>query len=286
MNKLLSIIPVLFLLIGFHSCAPAVPDDSRVVTVSIEPLRYVVEHIAGKDVRVNVLTPAGASPETYQPTPRQLVDLDNSRAYIKVGTLGFEKTRLEQMMANTPHLLQVNASVGIDSLPDVCSDHDHGDGGADPHTWMSCVNMRKIAANVCEALCQEDTARVDDYTRNLAAFNNKIDSVDSVVKASLANVKSRTFLIYHPALGYFARDYGLHQLSVEQDGKEPSAARIAQLIDDCRRDSVHTIFIQKEHAGRAARRISEATGIPVVGINPLSYYWDVQMVNIAKALAK
>lgn len=286
MNRLLSIIPVLFILIGFHSCAPSAPEEQRVLTVSIEPLRYVVEQIAGKDVQVNVLTPAGASPETYQPTPRQLVDLDKSEAYIKVGTLGFERTRLEQMVANTSHLLQVNASVGIDSLPDACSHHDHASDGADPHTWMSCANMRKIAANVCEALCQEDTARVDEYTRNLAAFKQKIDSVESVVKSTLANLKCRTFLIYHPALGYFARDYGLHQLSVEQDGKEPSAARIAQLIDDCRRDSVRAIFIQKEHAGRAARRISEATGIPVVEINPLAYQWDEQMVNIAKALAK
>ena len=286
MNKLFSIIPALVVLFGLYSCAPSAPDESKVVTVSIEPLRYVVNQIAGDDVAVNVLTPVGASPETYQPTPRQLVDLDKSRAYIKVGTLGFEKTRLEQMTANTPHLLEVNASAGIDSLPDVCSHHDHASDGTDPHTWMSCANMRIIAANVCEALCQEDTASVDDYTRNLAAFNHKVDSVEKVVMASLANVKSKTFLIYHPALGYFARDYGLHQLSVEQDGKEPSAARIAQLIDNCRRDSVRVIFIQKEHSGRAARRISEATGIPVVEINPLSYQWDEQMVNIAKALAK
>ena len=92
-------------------------------------------------------------------------------------------------------------------------------------------------------------------------------------------------MIYHPALSYFARDYGLHQYSIEDGGKEPSPAHMKQLMDLCKSEHIEVIFVQPEFDKRNAETIARQTGTKVVAINPLSYDWQTEMVNVAKALA-
>lgn len=92
------------------------------------------------------------------------------------------------------------------------------------------------------------------------------------------------FMIYHPALSYFARDYGLHQIPIEAGGKEPSPAHLKALIDTCNSENVHVIFVQPEFDRRNAELIAQQTGTRVVDINPLSYDWETEMLNIAQAL--
>ena len=110
--------------------------------------------------------------------------------------------------------------------------------------------------------------------------------LEAALRRRLRQAPSRTFLIYHPALGYFARTFGLRQLSVEQDGKEASPRRVAELVGQCRRDSVRVVFIQKEYSGETARRIAEATGARVAVINPLSYQWEEELEHIVEELCR
>lgn len=252
------------------------------LTVSIEPLRYLVEAVAGDRFDVTVLLPAGASPETYEPTPRQLVGMNRSLAYFRVGTLGFERTRLEKIRENAPGVLLVNVSEGVSLLPeaDGCGASD----GGDPHTWTSPANVRIMARHIWETLCRIDSVNADAYTLRYRRLGQRIDSVDVLMRGMLQPLRHRAFLIHHPALGYLARDYGLRQLSVEHDGKEPSAARLKQLAAICKADSVRVVFIQREHAGRASRRLADEIGARVVEIDPLSYNWVESMSHIAKSL--
>lgn len=274
--------PVLLVALVLTACASTNAGDNSVVTVSIAPLRYVVQHIAGNRLAVNVLTPDGASPETYQPTPRQLAELSESRLYVRIGTLGFERTQLKKLVANAPHLTCVEASQGLRLIADGHSDH--ADGG-DPHTWTSPANMRVIAGNVARALATIDSVNAGAYADGLRRIEAHLDSLDEQLRGILAAVPSRAFLVYHPALAYFAEAYGLRQFSVEHDGKDPSADHLAQLIDTCRREKVGVVFVQREHSGQAARTIAHEIGARVVEINLLSEDYDAELLRIAQALS-
>lgn len=287
------ILSLLSTILFLSSCTQTL-SDTPIVTVSIEPLRYFVESIGGDRLRVNTLVPAGVSPETYELTPQQVVEISESKVYFSVGTLGFEKTQLEQLTRNNPNLLTVNAS---DSIPLILSDevcnHDHGDDhnhdhsdGIDLHTWPSISSGRQIAKNVLRALTAIDTLNADYYTARYDSLITHIDSLDTQIRTTLKDVQHRTFLIYHPALGYFARDFGLRQMSVEMDGKEPSVERMQQLISQSKAEGIRVIFIQEEHSGRSARRIAEAIGARIVSCAPLSRDWDKQLLHIARSLAE
>lgn len=288
----ISVFPLFIALLSLFSCQSGGEGEARPqLTASIAPLSAVVQAIAGDSFAVSTLVPPGSGPETYEPTPRQMVALGASGAFFRIGTLGFERTRLEKIAESAPDVLLVNVSEGIVLLPDT---HGHSreaaaeaasDGG-DQHVWTSPLNLKVMARNVCRALCRLDEAGASAYEQRLQRFENRADSVDAAVRQLLSGIRSRTFLIYHPALGYFARDYGLRQLSVEHDGKEPSAERIDQLIRQCREEQVRVVFIQKEHTGRAARRIAEETGARIVEIDPLSPDWAGEMLHVAKALAQ
>ena len=277
---------LLFLLLaclGLFSSCRAPENRCPQVVVSIEPLRHMVEAVAGERCEVLALVPAGAAPETYEPTPRQLVAMDQAVIYFRVGTLGFERTRLEKIRENAPNVKMVSLSEGLTMLP-----HGHGEAaadGEDPHVWTSPLNVRLMAAKIHAALCEADSAGTAYYTRRLQAFEQSIDSLDAAIKLLLKDCPHRTFLIQHPALGYFARDYGLRQLSVEHEGKEAGTARVEQLIRTCRTEGVHTVFVQPEHSGRVANAIAKEVGAEVQEVNPLSYDWEAELLRIAKVLS-
>lgn len=272
----------LFLLL-FTSCSRRTADDRPILTVSIEPLRYVVEAVAGDRFRVQTLMPRGASPETYEPSPRQMVELAESRAVFRTGALGFEQTKLPQMTQTLENAQLIDLSEGIAMIPG--GDHAHGgEESADPHLWMSPENLSLMARNACTALCRLDTASAPYYRQRLARFTARMDSLAAELQAGLKPLRRRTFLIYHPALGYFARSFGLKQLAVERDGKAPSAAGFQALVNQCRAEGVKVVFISEEHAGEAARRIAGTLHARTVRINPLDYDVAAQFRLITQSL--
>ena len=275
--------PLLLLLIPFFwGCKHEKLDNKPLISVSIEPLRNIVEHLAGDYYKVVTLTPVGASPETYEPTPKQLMDVSNSKLYFAIGTLGFEKQQLERMKETAPTLKIYTVSDGISLLS--VQHEGHGDS-TDPHIWMSPKNVVQMARNVCNALCQNDPEHTAVYKKKLADLELHADEVDRRIRLMVSKVRYRNFLIYHPALAYFANEYGFRQLTIEQDGKEPSSEHLATIISEAKAAEVHIIFLQREFKGRSVKSFSEATGARVVIINPLAYRWDNQAIAIAKALA-
>ena len=260
-------------------------SEKPILTVTLEPLRYFTEAIAGDNYEVVSMVPKGSSPESYDPTPQQLVNLSKSQAYFRIGYIGFEQAWMKKLEANCPDMKVYNTSKGIDLLRD--KGHWHGDhfheGGVEPHVWNSTQNALIIADNIYQALCELDSTHQEDYQKRLDVLKQTIRQTDANVRTLIENADS-TFLIYHPALSYFARDYGLKQVSIEEGGKEPSPAQLKTLIETCRNEKVHTIFVQQEFDQRNAQLIANELGVNIVSINPLSYDWVKEMIRIAEAL--
>lgn len=260
-------------------------SEKPILTVTLEPLRYFTEAIAGNNYEVVSMVPKGSSPESYDPTPQQLVNLSKSQAYFRIGYIGFEQAWMKKLEANCPNMKVFDTSKGIDLIRD--KGHWHGDhfheGGVEPHVWNSTQNALIIADNIYQALCELDSTHQEDYQKRLDVLKQTIRQTDANVRTLVENADS-TFLIYHPALSYFARDYGLKQVSIEEGGKEPSPAQLKALIETCRNENVHTIFVQQEFDQRNAQLIANELGVNIVSINPLSYDWVKEMIRIAEAL--
>ncbi len=261
--------------------------EKPVITVTLEPQRYLTEAIAGDKFTVISMVPKGSSPETYDPVPQQLISLGNSKAYFRIGYIGFEQTWMDKLMSNTPHIQVFDTSKGIDLILNSSSHSRDGHIHAvEPHIWNSTDNALILAGNTYKALCTLDKANQPYYRHRYDSLCHRIQQTDSLIRRQLsAPDAAKSFMIYHPALSYFARDYGLHQISIEEDGKEPSPAHLKRLIDLCKEENVQVIFVQPEFDKRNAETIAQQTGTKVVPINPLSYDWETEMLNVAEALA-
>lgn len=274
MKRILYLLLLLPLLAACTDNAPQKPT----ITVTIEPLRFFTEKIGGNKFDVVTMVPNGASPETYEPTAQQMAALTKSQLYIKAGNLGFERTWSERLKNNAAHLITVNSSEGINQLKD-------NDGGiSDPHTWTSPTNAIHIAHNIYRALVRIDAKDSAYFRDNLDSLTMQIIQLDNIITAKTASAKSKSFIIYHPSLTYFANEYGLEQLVIEENGREPSAASLARLIDTAKKKNVKLMFLQKEFSNRNISTITNATGVKTVEINPLSYDWEGELLKIANAI--
>lgn len=284
MKHLLYIIALLCLTACGHSSSSS---QTPTLTVTLEPLRYFVEAIAGDKYQVISMVPKGSSPETYDPTPQQLVKLNQSLAYFRIGYIGFEQTWMDKLTANFPQMKVFDTSKGVELIH--ADGHWHGDhfhkGGVEPHIWNSTKNATRIAENIYAALTELDATNQSYYKERLDSLKQTIQQTDQSIRKLLQNA-DRTFLIYHPALSYFARDYELQQISIEEGGKEPSPVQLKTLIETCRKEQVHVIFIQQEFDTRNARLIADELQIDIVPINPLSYDWHTEMLLAARALTQ
>lgn len=283
---------ILSLLLGICliGCTNKAKQDKMIITVTIEPHRFFVEQIAGDKFSVVSMVPKGSSPESYDPTPAQLVSLGNSKAYFRIGYIGFEQTWFDRLKENAPNMIVFDSSTGVKLISDTHhhnhdAGHQHNSSGIDPHIWNSTVNAQIIVDNTCKALCSLDKNNKDYYLMRCADFKRKINTLDDTLKIILKDA-DKAFMIYHPALAYFARDYGLHQICIEEGGKEPSPAHLKELIQTCKKEGVRVIFVQQEFDMSNAELVAKETGSRIVRINPLSYDWEGEMIRIAQALRK
>lgn len=258
--------------------------DRPVITVSIEPQRWLLEQIVGDKMQVSTLLERGGNPESYEPAFGHLAQLERSACYMQMGNLGFETAVCNKIRTNNPDLPIVNTSDSLELIVDSHHGHDHG---VDPHVWSSAVNARIIAANMLRAVCRLDSANSEFYRANYERLIEVVDSVDAACDSILAPVRGAAFLVWHPSLSYFARDYGLIQLSAGAEGKEHSVAETRTLIDGIGAAGARVFMVQKDFDDSRADVIAaEGDSIPVVIINPLNYDWDDELLHTARAIAR
>lgn len=265
------------------------------VVVSIMPVYDVACAIAGDSVDVVCLLPRGGNPETYEPTMSQYVDVEHSDAFMYVSNTGFEAAIADRLKENaTGGLAIADLSSGVDLLYGTHGDcghkhHHHSGcshGDVDPHVWSSAKNMRVIARNVCDVLKKVDAPHADYYDNNLAVVLSEIDSLDAEMSRVLAPHRGKAFVVWHPSLSYFARDYGLEQISVGgQENKEASVARLRQKIDKANGREAAVMVVQLNYDDRQAQVVNEQIGARVVKVDLLNADWAQQLKTVAYAIA-
>ena len=249
------------------------------VTVTIPPYKYFVEKIAGDKVDVNVMVSNGNNPETYEPNAQQMMELSNSALYLKVGSIGFEQTWMKKLQDNAPDMKVIDTSVGITPAKTP-------GGNIDPHVWMSCKNARIISSNIFKALCQLEPENKTFFQKNYQQLLSSIDRQDSIIRKSFKDNPEmvRKFVIYHPILTYFARDYQLEQLAIEEEGREPSAAQLKSLIERARKQKIRYCLIQAEFANRNTTTFIKESQTKAMDINPLQADWANAMKEVSLAV--
>jgi len=260
------------------------------VVVSILPEKRFVKAIGKDKVHVTLMVLPGNSPHTYEPKPSQMREVAKARLYFAIG-VEFEKVWLPKFKDLNPALKVVDLSEGIDKLP-VSADHHHENehhhalSGTDPHLWTSPANVATIAEHIFRVLSSEDPKHTAYYKENLKHFLNKIEATDKKIRKILsAKPKGTAFMVFHPSWGYFAKAYGLKQLPVEVEGKEPKPRELVALIKEAREEKVSAIFTQPEFSDSAAGVIAAELQIPVIKVSPLAADWSANLIRIAKAIA-
>lgn len=278
--KYLYFIFITSIIYSLSACAPPSKQEEKVISVSIDPQKYFLEQIVGNKFTVNTAIPSGSNPETYDPSPSQMVNIGRSQIYFKVGNLGFENTWLNNISANNPSLKIIDCSTGIKVIAD-----DHGHPNGDPHIWSSTKTALTVSTTMYNAMIEADPKNKDFYLDRFKNLERTIQQTDSIVKHYLSEAPSKSFIIYHPALSYFAEQYGLKQYSIEVEGKAPTPQQIAQLVKKAKLENIKVIFVQEEYDIKNAEPIAKETGAKLVTINPLSYNWNEELIKIAKAIS-
>lgn len=288
MNKAYHIVLGLFILAALMclgvSCNSSQPEK-KTIAVSILPQKYFLEKIVGDKYAVTCLLSQGGNPEAYEPDMAHLMNLEKSDAFFKIGNIGFELAIADKVRNNNPDLKLYDTSRGIALIHGSHTVSDGHNHGIDPHIWSSVANARIIAKNMLEAVQSLDPKHSKFYAKNFDALEAELDSLDAKITRMLEPYKGTSFVVWHPSLSYFARDYGLHQISLEYDGKEASAGHLKSKIDEAVSDSVKVFFFQNEFDSRQIEAVNSQIHAKVVTINLLSYDWDNEMLNIANAIA-
>jgi len=253
---------------------PAQAAEKIKVSVSVPPQAYFVERIGGDKVEVQVMLPGHSDHDSYEPTPQQLIRLAKAQVYVRVGVPGFSfETRHVDPALAKKKITTINISEGVRLLDD------------DPHIWVAPSAVRQAGLNIYKGLSTFDPGNSSYYKRNLDSFLRDIESLDKEIKALLKGKEGGTFLIYHPALAYFAAEYGLRQVSIEAEGKSPSAAHIRNVIDLARSKGIKKILIQKGFDSKNARTIAAEIGGSLEEIDPLDRNWLSGTRNTAKRVS-
>lgn len=283
-------IPLLLLTV-LLSCGrdKATGGEKDIITVSIAPFSYFITGIAGDDFEINIMVPPGANPHIYEPAPGQIDRLRKSAAYISNGYLGFEITWLDRFYGINSEMKKVSLDQGIELIESEHhheGDHHEGDHheGADPHYWISPANALVMASTVRDLLTRLAPENGEKYERNYEVLAGRIAELDRKAEQLFLSARGKAFMIYHPNLAYLARDYGLEEVAVESEGKEPNPAQLRNLIDRVRQENMKLILVQKEFDTKNARAIAGETGAGIVIIDPLSPDWYKAVNDIIDAL--
>lgn len=296
--KILHMIILLIAVVLGNACIEKtehqISQEKLIVLVSILPQADFVEHIGGDKVEVIVMIPPGASPATHEPTASQLKAASSAKMYAEIGSgLPFETVWLDKIRSVNPDMLLVDTSEGITLIAmeehrheGEDSGHDNDKRGMDPHIWLSPANAKIIVQNICDSLVLIDPANKTYYEQNKEHYIHDLEILDLEINESLSGFENRTFMVFHPSWGYFARDYNLTMIAVEVEGKEPSTSDLAHLIGTAKENNIKVIFVQPQFSTKSAEVLAKEIGGNVVPVDPLAKDYITNLRQVSNIIAQ
>lgn len=307
MKKIFKIMSLLIIGLALTGCgnnkvAESQASDKIKIAVSIVPQSTFVEKVGGEHVEVVTMIPPGASPENYQVSPKDMTSLSDAKLYFAIG-VNAENTivsRLEELNSEikTISLDKVVANVYPDRFfedkhedesneehSNEAEEHEgHSHIGRDPHIWLSPKRVIVMVESIRDELIAVDAENKALYTENAANYIEELKNVEQEVLDAFTDIENKSFIMYHPAFGYFADDFGLNMVEIEEDGKQASAARIKTVIDFAKVNNIHYIFYQEEFDSQQAETIAHEIGGAAVKVAPLSPDYIQNIKAIAESI--
>ena len=263
-NFLIIILVLCVVMAAFSGCKKEVKDESkRIVAVSIVPEQAFVEAVCGDLVEVVVMIPPGFSPESYEPTAKEMVKFADAEIYFSIG-VPVEETSILPSLNDRTKQVSLDASAA-DKYPELTID-----GGRDPHVWLSPLRVAVMVQTIADEMCALDPDNADVYTDNARSYIARIEGLDKEIKEILEPLTSRSFIVFHPAFGYFANDYDLEMYALEEHGKEATAARLMEMVDFARKKDIKAVFYQAEVDSSQSAAFAEEIGGRTIMLDPLS----------------
>ncbi len=236
------------------------------VGVTINPYAEFVRKVGGDRVDVLVLVPPNADPHTFDLTPSAIKAVSDARIFFKVGAgLEFEVNWLDKLVELNPKMLMVDTSAGIELI----GSGDH----FDPHIWLSPRNAIKIVGSIYQGLVQIDPDGAKIYEENRDAYINELKRLDNEVEEILSDLRTRVFVVHHPAWAYFARDYNLTQIALEEEGKEPTIEELIKIVEAVKAEGVKAVFAETRFDTRQLEAITKELDVKIILVDPL-YFTD------------
>ena len=264
MQKIATFIICALLIVG---CTTKSDSDKKTIFVTITPMQSIIEEITAGDFDIEVIVPKGASPETFEPTPKQVTSFSDAEFIFSTGIIDFEQSLVERIGGDAE---VVNLSNGIELIAGSCSHGNHKHKhGVDPHIWTSPRALRTMVTNAHKAIMAHYPDSVK-YTEATGRLLERIDALDTYCATRIKAEGVEAMMIYHPAYTYYARDYGIEQIAIEHDGKEPSLRQTTALIEKAKEHGVKAILRQPQYSEDKVRAIANDAGAEIITTDPLA----------------
>ena len=265
---------IIFITINIENTAPNNKKEKINIVVSILPQVDFAKNIGKDKVSVEAMIPSGFSPAVYEPSIEQLKKLSRADLYIKIGHIPFERSQMEKLKDLNSKMKVIDSSKGIEVY------------NSDPHIWLSPKLVKTQIENICNALVKIDPKNKNFYKKNKNEYLIELDNLDLELQDVFSKLQGKKILVFHPAFGYLARDYGFEQIAIEINGKEPSAENLAKIIDTAKKENIKTIFVQKQFSQKSAESIARQINGIVVPLDPLAEDYIENLRRIGKKMGK
>ena len=279
------IIALVLILSLITACSQSGPvsNDKPTIAVSIVPQATFVKEVAGDLVEVITMIPPGSSPETYSPSPKQLESFSKASIYFSIGVPSETANILPRVTDLNPDMKIADLAKHVSEIyPDI----EFAPGERDPHIWLSPKRAKVMIDVISEELSALDPTNKEVYGDNAERYKKQLDDVDAKIKESLSGLSSKMFIAYHPAFGYFADDYGLQMIALEEEGKEAAPQTFKEIVDLANENDIKVIFYQAEVDSRQSKAFAEEIGGSTEQIAPLAPDYIENLEKMADTFAK
>lgn len=233
------------------------------VSVTFDAMKEFTEAVGKDKVEVSTIIPDGTEPHDFEPKAQDLIGLSSARVFVYNG-LGMEAWADDAVKsANNPSLISVEAAKGVEPMKDAGQGETKGQ--YDPHVWISLKGAEAETKNIKDALVQADPSNKEYYEKNCNSFVSELENLYKEYDQKFLSGTKKSFVTGHAAFGYFCRDFGLRQNSVEDvfaDG-EPSAQQLAKLVGYCRENGVKTVFAEEMASPEVSKTLADEVGAKV-----------------------